>query len=294
MFPATMPRYCLLWIAVLCCCRTVMAQPCPEVLDENHVGPGTITVPGFVAGEEGAASFEAPAADYPIEILRVGIGWGSQFGGSPQVLEEAIRIYEGTPPAVTQIFQLDGPLLSDGFINEFDLEPLPGEIIIDSGPFTVSLLLANSSTLLGPSMVIDGAGCLPGQNFVNAAGQGWTDLCSFGASGNWVMHAVYRSVSCGGGGTDPIFRRGDANSDGQFNIADPVRLLSALFASGSALECEDSGDANDDGGLDIADAVAMLSSIFGGGAAPPSPGPTRCGPDPTSDGIECLVEPSCA
>ena len=32
-----------------------------------------------------------------------------------------------------------GPVLTDGVINEFDLEPLPGEIIIDSGPFTVTL-----------------------------------------------------------------------------------------------------------------------------------------------------------
>jgi len=297
MSPRTPFHRRVFWISLLVLpllfCRGIDAQPCPEVLDENHLGPGTITIPGFVAGEEGAVVFEASAADYPIEILRVGIGWGSQFGGNPQSLEEAILIYEGTPPGVNLLFQLDGPLLTDGFINEFDLEPLPGDIIINSGPFVVSLLFANSSTPTGPSMVIDGAGCLPGQNYVNAAGLGWADLCTFGASGNWLMHVVYRSVNCGGGGTDPVFRRGDANSDTQFNIADPVRLLSALFSSGNPLECVDSGDSNDDGGLDIADAVAMLISIFAGGAPPPAPGPILCGPDPTPDGLDCLIEPDC-
>jgi hypothetical protein len=42
--------------------------------------------------------FTLPAAAYPIEILKVGIGWGSQFGGSGQTLGAAINIYAGGLP----------------------------------------------------------------------------------------------------------------------------------------------------------------------------------------------------
>ncbi len=278
--------FCALLLAPL----PLAAQVCPDVMVENHFGAGMIAIPGFVAGEEGAAVFEALPAEYPIEVLRVGIAWGSLFGGSPQSLEGAIRVYEGAPPAVTQIFSLPGPVLSDGVINEFDLEPLPGDIIIASGPFTVSLLLDNNSPPLGPSMVIDGAGCIPGHSFVNAIPGGWTDLCAFGASGNWVIHVVYRSVNCGPGGVE--FRRGDANSDTHFDIADAIRVLSALFGPGAGIGCEDAGDVNDDGSLDIADAIAALGAIFGTTPVP-APGPSTCGPDPTADSIDCLVPPAC-
>ena len=73
MSPRTPFHRRVFWISLLVLpllfCRGIDAQPCPEVLDENHLGPGTITIPGFVAGEEGAVVFEAPAADCPIEIL---------------------------------------------------------------------------------------------------------------------------------------------------------------------------------------------------------------------------------
>ena len=83
------------------------------------------------------------------------------------------------------------------------------------------------------------------------------------------------------------FVRGDANGDGDFNIADPVFILGFLFSGGPG-PCLDAMDVNDDGMNNIADAVAGLDSLFGaGGTSPPAPFPT-CGTDPTADALDCV------
>jgi hypothetical protein len=145
--------------------------------------------------------FQAPAADYPLEVLRVGIGWGSQFGGAPQSLEQAIHVYAGgLPDPGAPIFTLEGPVLNDGAINQFNLEPTPGTIAIDSGPFSVALefLNQNAGNLFAPSVVSDGAGCHPGRNLIYAIPGGWLDGCSAGLSGDWVFFVVYRPCNLAG------------------------------------------------------------------------------------------------
>ncbi|MFT4540511.1 MAG: hypothetical protein ACI835_002962 [Planctomycetota bacterium] len=180
---------------------------------DNHTGPGTITCPCFVTGEEAGAVFNVPAAHYPIEILRVGIGWGSQLGGAPNQLEEAIHIYAGgLPNPGVPIFSIGGPQLTDGFINEFDLEILPGDIIVNSGQFSVTLEFFNDSNIFAPSVVHDGAGCSPGRNLVKAIPGGWNDACALGVSGNWLFHVVYRQTNCGG--TNQTYCVTSANSVG--------------------------------------------------------------------------------
>jgi hypothetical protein len=179
------------------------AQTCPEEPPlQNYVGAGQVVCPCFAVGEEAGAILNAPSAHYPIEILRVGIGWGSLTGGSPPQLEEAIHIYgAGLPNPGTPIFSLPGPQLNDGFINQFNLEPLPGEIVVNSGPFTVTLEFANPNAgdPFAPSMVHDGNGCQPGKNVVFAIPGGWLDGCSLGLTGDWVVFAVYRRVNCATG-----------------------------------------------------------------------------------------------
>jgi hypothetical protein len=180
-----------------------MADPCPEEDPlQNYTGGGSVVCPCFVPGEEAGAVLEAPAEHYPIEILRVGIGWGSVYGGTGQSLEEAVHIYAaGLPNPGSPVFTLDGPVLNDGFINVFDLEPLPGEITIDSGPFTVTLEFANENLgdYYAPSMVHDGNGCQAGKNVVYAIPGGWFSACALGVTGDWVVYAVYRQVNCGAG-----------------------------------------------------------------------------------------------
>jgi hypothetical protein len=138
-----------------------------------------------------------PASEYPIEILKVGIGWGSQFGGSPQTLEQAIHIYQGgLPNPGTPIFSLVGPQMTDGFVNEFDIEFVAGNKIITSGPFTVTLefLNQNAGNPFAGSVVHDGNGCQPGKNVVFASPGGWNDACPLGVTGDWLFYVKYRSL----------------------------------------------------------------------------------------------------
>ncbi len=79
---------------------------------------------------------------------------------------------------------------------------------------------------------------------------------------------------------DDAFRRGDANADGDFNMADAVYILQHLFANGPAVSCPDAADANDDEGVDLADAVYILQHLFANGPAIPPPHPD-CGVDMT-------------
>jgi len=88
------------------------------------------------------------------------------------------------------------------------------------------------------------------------------------------------------------FIRGDANADGQINIADAVYILSYLFAGGTEPSCFDAADTNDDGSLNLADAISLLGHLFGNTGPLPSPFPT-CGADPTEDEIPCDSFPPC-
>jgi hypothetical protein len=86
------------------------------------------------------------------------------------------------------------------------------------------------------------------------------------------------------------FRRGDANGDGDWNLADPITILGYLFAD-RPVECEKAADANGSGGVDIADAVYSLAYDFAGGPPPPAPYPD-CGRD-DADALACERHASC-
>ncbi|MBN2382793.1 hypothetical protein JXQ70_07915 [bacterium] len=194
----------LLFLFFLIGSSTGVSGQCEEEYTlQNYTGVGQVVCPCFVAGEEAGVVLEAPAAHYPIEILRIGIGWGSQMGGAPDSLEQSIHIYgAGLPDPGSPIFSLDGPVLTDGAINEFDLEPLPGEVIIDSGPFSVTLEFYNDNVgdPYAPSTVHDGNGCQSGKNLVYAIPGGWYNACSLGISGDWVFYVIY---CANGGSTNP-------------------------------------------------------------------------------------------
>jgi hypothetical protein len=217
MRPRRWPLLAALFTVLLLVSSGARAQ-CPEEprLD-NFVGGGRVSCPCFVSGEQAGAIFHLPEETFPIEILRVGIGWGSMFGGSPASLEDSVLIYPGgLPDPGDPVFTLSGPQLIDGAINEFNLESFPGEIIIDSSPFTVTLrfLNGNSGNPYLPSTVHDGTSCQPGKNVVFAIPGGWSDGCSLGISGQWVFYVVYRKVNCGGAGSVP---------DGRFLPGTPLR-----------------------------------------------------------------------
>ncbi|NIO29581.1 MAG: T9SS type A sorting domain-containing protein [Candidatus Latescibacteria bacterium] len=186
----------------------VALAQCPEEPPlQNYTGGGTISCPCFVEGEEAGAVLNAPPEHYPLEILRIGIGWGSQFGGSPAQIEYGIHVYDaGLPDPGTPVFSLLGPQLVDGVINEFDIEPLPGEVTMDSGPFTVTLefLNTNAGDPFAPTVVHDGNGCQAGKNVVFAIPGGWYDACDLGVTGDWVFYVIYKPCVPSGIGDGPF------------------------------------------------------------------------------------------
>jgi len=204
-------------LAILLSAAPALAgDPCPEQPALAHwTGAGTVACACFVAGEEAGAVFDIPANHLPAEILRVGIGFGSQIGGQPQQLEQAINIRQGGLPTPGAIIEsLSGPVLTDGVINEFDLEPLPGEITISSNPFTVTLEFANDNVgdPFSATMVHDGNGCTGGKNVVKAIPGGWFNACALGVTGDWLVQVVYRPLNCDG--PAEIYCVSNANSAG--------------------------------------------------------------------------------
>jgi hypothetical protein len=92
------------------------------------------------------------------------------------------------------------------------------------------------------------------------------------------------------------FRRGDANADAAWDIADAVFVLRYLFQAGPAPTCLDSADIDDGGRLDISDAVALLRYLFSGGWPPSAPfldGCGACGFDPSVDALDCASYAPC-
>lgn len=87
-----------------------------------------------------------------------------------------------------------------------------------------------------------------------------------------------------------LFTRGDCNVDGGIDIADAILGLGILFSGSGPAACADSCDVNDDGGNDISDPIYLLGNLFSGGPTPPEP--SDCGPDPTTDGLDCITGPT--
>jgi len=186
-------------LALLLILVSPLLASCPDEVIYNYTGGGQVACPCFVEREQAGAVFEAPEYDYPIKITAVGIGWGSVYGGNPAQLEQAIHIYDaGLPSPGVPIFSLLGPQLYDGAINEFDLDILPEDIIIEEGEFTITLefLNDNAGDIFAPTMVHVGNGCQPGQNVVYAVPGGWNDACALGVTGDWVVYVWYRQAEC--------------------------------------------------------------------------------------------------
>lgn len=175
------------------------AQNCPtEPVSQNYVGSGRVTCPCFITDEEAGAVFPVPAEHFPIEVLRLGVGWGSAFGGNPPMVEQALNFYNGQlPDPGPPVYSVAGPQLADGVINEFDLETAD-DIFIDAPPVAATLKFQNSNAFIqyAPSVVHDGNGCTSGMNLIKAIPGGWTDACLVGLTGDWVFYLTYRQVNC--------------------------------------------------------------------------------------------------
>ena len=89
--------------------------------------------------------------------------------------------------------------------------------------------------------------------------------------------------------SQPIFSRGDSNSDGELNISDVNTTLNVLFLGNGSLTCLDAADVNDDGEVNIVDATRALNFLFLGGPPPPAPTGGYCGVDESEDALATCV-----
>lgn len=92
-----------------------------------------------------------------------------------------------------------------------------------------------------------------------------------------------------------VFRRGDVNDDGLYDITDPIVNVGYQFLNDPvSLPCLDAADFDDTGALELTDAILSLEHQFLGGPPPPAPGAETCGVDPTEELLlDCEEYTSC-
>jgi len=181
---------------------------------------------GFIEGEIGGAVFNPDPALFPLTIKKVRIFWRSFTGGQPDTLGRALRFYRGgaeSPPAPVLVASLDGPVLTDGFLNEFDVSPL--NIVFASGPFTIGFQFDSSPGFFSPTLVTDVDGCQIGKNVIFAIPGGWTNGCVFDISGDFVIRCI---VDSAGIGPDIELRAGNVDTGSGGSPAN------VLFVNGNA------------------------------------------------------------
>jgi hypothetical protein len=181
-------------VASLVGCPAVWADTVTLQNDSLPPQGGQTTVQaGFAAHEIGGAVFTLPANYRPFTITAVQILWRSFTGGQPDRLEQAIHFYTGgtaNPPNLTHIAQLNGPQLSDGFLNQFDVSPL--NLVINTTSFAVGLEFGDLEPrdVFSPSLCTDRDGCQAMKNFAIVNGGTVTNGCSLGISGDFIIRVV--------------------------------------------------------------------------------------------------------
>lgn len=172
---------------------------------------GTIQA-GFAAGEKAAAWLTSPCDG---DLVAVQVFWISLTGGSGDTIEDTIEIYRSGdfPDPGDLAGQIVGPVLSDGFMNEFRYLDSDNTIplvvpVVTSETVVVALgFLTAPNPSLGPSVVNDQDGIHAGRNAIYASdGSGgfvWTASETFLVPGDWVIRAV---VDCSSSTTDADVR----------------------------------------------------------------------------------------
>ena len=159
------------------------------VQNDTIIDFGSATIQaGFVAGERGAAWLTPNCAG---DLVAVRVLWLDLVNSGSQTLGDAITVSEeGTFPVPgAALAVLSGPLMTEGFFNEFVIDPpiplSPGQT------FVVDFRFLSTPPPIGPSLVTDIDGCQPLKNSIFAIPpSGWLDLCPLGVTGDLAIRAV--------------------------------------------------------------------------------------------------------
>lgn len=152
--------------------------------------------------------------------------------------------------------------------------------IIVSAEVTVDFSDTNNSNVIA-SAEVTVVFCRPGPDD-DCNANGVSDQCEL-VTGDLDLNGILDECE----GPPPQFIRGDANLDGDVNLADVPFIIAYLFQSGPA-DCRDALDADDSESVSLADAFLVLCHLFGcgGPATLPNPFPD-CGVDSTAGGLPC-------
>jgi hypothetical protein len=196
--------------------------------------------------------------------------------------------YDDTPMSVTPAGVSIAPTLTD-FLSD---RPIPVGLLRDNWFVEAALAENADGTLAEPVIVREG-------NLGRLIPVYQTNSQDDDPKGAVAAEIIIWLEENATGEIGPTLVRGDANSDGDLNLTDGIRILDFLFKGGPALECEDAGDTDDNGTLEITDAIRLFGYLFLGGDNPPPavPGPSSvnyppedCGFDETEDDLGCEVQ----
>lgn len=194
-------RHLAVCSAGLCCliaAAVVLPASATEVTVQNDSfvnGGSAVVVGDFVAGEQAGVRLTSPCDG---TIVAVQIGWLSQTGAAPQSVQQAIHIFDGStfPTPGAELAVLNGPVLTDGFLNEFryldENQTIPLNVPVTAGQqFYVTLEYATGTNIVAgdASVFRDVDGCQSGKNVLFAIPGDWTNFCIF-LSGDLVIRAV--------------------------------------------------------------------------------------------------------
>ncbi|HEY3244158.1 MAG TPA: hypothetical protein VGM03_12500, partial [Phycisphaerae bacterium] len=239
---------------------------------------------GFAQGEIGAAIFSPPASlvQFPVKLKAIQIFWLSLSGTTGQTLGGAIHIYSSGLPNPQEVCivpddcALLGPVLEDGFLNEFVVDPadpnvvegVTSPIILNGPKFAIGYEFdADPDPSNGPSLVTDTNGCQGSpsnffdsntKNAVRLTSGTWVNLCAFGVSGDLFIRARVEHVI-----TDPptvtSITPNTANNGGPVNISD---LHGTNFISGTTVKLTQTGQPDINGTNVVVVSESQITCTF--------------------------------
>ena len=242
-------------------------------------------------GPSGFVVNRPPRGWPPLNDLEVQVGGGAHISAAAWMflldpMIEMGKTLHGGPFLPAPLF---ADLNGNGKPEVVTLEWTPGRIAVRASVFVE-----------GVSVTVDGSpGALAA---ADVDGDGLLDLIVGDLAGGTVEVILVRPTppssqdsnrdgipdECAG---LPRFIRGDANSDGEVDLADAVFLLLFLFGGGPAPGCLAAADAANTGGLNLNSVIVLLEELFHG--FPPRPPFSACGFDPFPWGLGCWSYPPC-